>query len=99
MKINWFSNAPWAASGYGVQTKLFAPRLKEAGHEIGITAFYGLEGSVINWNGIQIYPRWAHTKSCICSGVNQWMAFLGNWEALNSIGLSSNNLVTWHTPI
>jgi glycosyltransferase involved in cell wall biosynthesis len=60
MNINWFSNAPWAATGYGVQTKLFAPRLKELGHDIAITAFYGLEGSVINWNGIQIYPRWAH---------------------------------------
>ena len=30
------------------------------GHDVAITAFYGLEGSVINWNGIQIYPRWAH---------------------------------------
>jgi glycosyltransferase involved in cell wall biosynthesis len=60
MKINWFSNAPWAKSGYGVQTMLFAPRLKAAGHDVNITAFYGLEGSVINWNGIQIYPRWAH---------------------------------------
>ena len=60
MKINWFSNAPWAATGYGTQTKLFPPRLKELGHELSITAFYGLEGAIINWNGIQVYPRWAH---------------------------------------
>src|SRR5512143_3412242 len=60
MKINWFSNAPWAATGYGVQTKLFAPRVKALGYDVAITAFYGLEGSVINWSGIQIYPRWAH---------------------------------------
>ncbi len=60
MKINWFSNAPWAATGYGTQTKLFPIRLKELGYDLSITAFYGLEGAVINWNGIQVYPRWAH---------------------------------------
>ena len=60
MKINWFSNAPWAATGYGTQTKLFPTRIKALGYDMAITAFYGLEGSVINWNGIQVYPRWAH---------------------------------------
>lgn len=60
MKINLFSNAPWAATGYGTQIKLFAPRLKAQGHDVSVTAFYGLEGAIINWNGIQVYPRWAH---------------------------------------
>jgi glycosyltransferase involved in cell wall biosynthesis len=60
MKINWFSNAPWAATGYGTQTKLFPPRIQALGHDLSITAFYGLEGAIINWNGIQVYPRWAH---------------------------------------
>jgi hypothetical protein len=33
------SNAPWAASGYGQQTKLFAPRLRDLGHHVAISAF------------------------------------------------------------
>ena len=57
MKISWMSNAPWARTGYGNQTLLFAPRLQKLGHEVAVTAFYGLEGGVLNWNGIKVYPR------------------------------------------
>lgn len=60
MRILWHSNAPWTATGYGVQTRLFAPRLKELGHEVTISAFYGLEGATINWQGIPVYPRAFH---------------------------------------
>lgn len=60
MKINWFSNAPWAKSGYGNQTALMTPRLKALGHEVSITAFYGLEGSPLGWNGMTVYPRGGH---------------------------------------
>lgn len=57
MRINWFSNAMFVGSGYGVQTKLFVPRIKALGHDISITAFYGLEGGILDWNGIPIYPK------------------------------------------
>jgi glycosyltransferase involved in cell wall biosynthesis len=57
MKINFFSNAIWARTGYGNQTALFVPRLRQLGHEMSITAFYGLEGSIINLDGIPVYPR------------------------------------------
>jgi glycosyltransferase involved in cell wall biosynthesis len=61
MRILFDSNSPWAATGYGTQTKLFPARMKSMlGHEMAIMAFYGLEGAIINWNGIPIYPRWAH---------------------------------------
>ena len=60
MKISWVSNAPWARTGYGNQTLLFAPRILKMGHEVQITAFYGLEGGVLNWNGIPVYPRAYH---------------------------------------
>ena len=61
MRILFDSNAPWASTGYGTQTKLFPTRLKEKlGHDVAIMAFYGLEGAIINWNGMPIYPRWAH---------------------------------------
>src|SRR4051812_31423230 len=57
MKISWLSNAPWAPTGYGNQTKVFVPRLQAAGHDLSITAFYGLEGGVLNWGGVQVFPK------------------------------------------
>lgn len=60
MKINWFSNAPWASTGYGNQTRLFVPRLRDMGHEMSITAFYGLQGGTLNVDGIPIFPNGKH---------------------------------------
>lgn len=58
MRISWFSNSAHAPSGYGNQTKLFVPRLHNTlGHRMAITAFYGNEGAIIDWNGIPIYPK------------------------------------------
>lgn len=60
MRISWFSNAPWSCTGYGAQTKLFVPKLKDLGHEMSISAFYGLEGATLNIGGITVYPRGMH---------------------------------------
>ena len=61
MKINWFSNSPWASTGYGNQTKLFVPRIKQLGYEMSITAFYGLQGGIIGWlDGTPVYPNGKH---------------------------------------
>lgn len=56
----WHSNAPWAATGYGVQTRVFTPRIRDLGHEVAISAFYGLEGASIQWNQMTVYPRAFH---------------------------------------
>lgn len=56
MKLLWHSNAPWAATGYGQQTAQVLPRLAAAGHEVACSAFYGLHGSALDWNGIRVYP-------------------------------------------
>lgn len=56
MKILIHSNGPMVPSGYGQQVKLLAPRLKAAGHDVAISAFYGLSGSPILWEGIPIFP-------------------------------------------
>ncbi len=56
MKIIIHSNAPWTPSGYGTQTKLFAPLLAEMGHEVAISAFFGLRGGPLTWEGIKVYP-------------------------------------------
>lgn len=43
-----------------MQLNQVVPRLKAAGHEISIQAFYGHQGSPINWNGVMIYGGGAH---------------------------------------
>jgi glycosyltransferase involved in cell wall biosynthesis len=60
LRILWHSNAPWAATGYGVQTRIFAPRIRDLGHDVAISAFYGLEGSSIKWQGMDVFPRAFH---------------------------------------
>lgn len=60
MGIHWLSNAIWAPSGYGVQTKLFLPRIKALGYSVSSTAFYGLQGQVTNVKGINVFPVGMH---------------------------------------
>lgn len=64
MRISWVSNSPWARTGYGNQTNLFVPRIQGLGHDVQITAFYGLEGGILQWGGpngpIPVYPRGYH---------------------------------------
>jgi glycosyltransferase involved in cell wall biosynthesis len=43
-------------TGYGQQTALLAPRLRDAGHEVAISAFWGLAGGPMEWEGIPVYP-------------------------------------------
>lgn len=56
MRILWWSNAPWCGTGYGVQTALFAPLIRDLGHDVAIGAFHGLLGRPTEWNGIPVYP-------------------------------------------
>ena len=61
MRILWHSNAPWAPTGYGNQTLIFTPKLAADGHEVTISAFYGLEGHSLQWQGdITCLPRGQH---------------------------------------
>lgn len=62
-RILWFSNAPWAATGYGQQTAQVVPRLKKAGHEVAVHAMFGLEGAASSWQGVKVYPRGASAYS------------------------------------
>lgn len=56
MRILFHSVAPWAASGYGNQTSVFAPRLRDMGHDVAISAYWGLEGDILHWDGMPVYP-------------------------------------------
>lgn len=70
MRIHWLSNAPWAPTGYGNQTGLFVPRLKAAGHEMSVTAYYGLEGAVLDLGGIPIMPKGYHVYGADIAAAN-----------------------------
>jgi glycosyltransferase involved in cell wall biosynthesis len=51
----WHSNAPWASTGYGQQTQQFAPRVNQH-YKVGISAFYGLEGARLGFEGMTVFP-------------------------------------------
>ena len=56
LRILWYSNAPFAPTGYGTQTAQVVQRLTKK-HEVAIHAMYGIEGMASIWNGIKLYPR------------------------------------------
>ena len=57
LRILWYSNAPFAPTGYGTQTAQVVQRLIKEKHEVAIHAMYGIEGMASIWNGIKLYPR------------------------------------------
>lgn len=59
-KLILHSNAPWAPTGYGQQTALFAPLLNEQ-YDLTLSANYGLEGAPIVWQGIPVLPGLGQT--------------------------------------
>lgn len=60
MRILWSSNSPWAHTGYGTQTRTTVPQLQALGHQVAISAFYGLQGGKLDWHGVPIYPVLHH---------------------------------------
>jgi FkbM family methyltransferase len=59
VKILWHSVAPWAPTGYGQQTAINAPRIKALGHDVVISAYYGLQGAELMWNGLKVLPSYS----------------------------------------
>jgi len=57
LRIFFNANAPWANSGYAQQVAEILPRMVEAGYAVGISCFYGLEGGILDINGIRCYPK------------------------------------------
>lgn len=46
-----------------MQTALLATRLRDAGHEPAVLAYWGLEGARLDWEGIPVFPRSRHPAS------------------------------------
>jgi glycosyltransferase involved in cell wall biosynthesis len=68
MRLTWLSNAPWAATGYGNQTRHFTKRFIKAGYPVAVLANYGHQGTPINVDGIQVYGQAYHP---FCADVAQ----------------------------
>jgi len=63
MRILWWSNAPWQPTGYGLQTALFTPMIRDADHEVALQAFSGLQGAPSSFEGMIVYPGGQEPKS------------------------------------
>ncbi len=53
----WYSNAAFAQTGYGTQTKQVVSRMLADGHDIAVACNYGLEATSSRWEGIEHLPR------------------------------------------
>lgn len=56
LRVLWASNAPWTKTGYGTQTALGTRALRDLGCEVGVFAFYGMEGAISSADGMIVYP-------------------------------------------
>jgi len=58
---------PGVITGYAIQTRHIVPILKSLGHEIIVSAFAGLFGSRLDYEGIDVFPsdNWGATQSPI----------------------------------
>lgn len=63
MRVMWLSNAPWAGTGYGVQTKYAMEYLPPLGHAFAVACNYGLAGARLEapgpdgGEGVRFYPN------------------------------------------
>ena len=61
LRIMYASNAPWCASGYGIQGRSLLPRLQQLDvvDELAVFAWFGLQGGGTMANGLPSLSGWA----------------------------------------
>jgi glycosyltransferase involved in cell wall biosynthesis len=69
------SNAPWVPTGYGQQTRMLAAGLRDLGHEVAVSAFAGLVGADITWDGMLVMPH-----GQLGFGVDVLIPHIQRWE-------------------
>ena len=91
MKILWKSCHPDMATGYGSQSALLLPRLKELGHDIAVSCTAGQEGHHSFWNGIPVFGHTRYTEMAEDTvggdfeafGADLAITFLCTWRLVN----------------
>jgi len=75
LNVLWASDAPYANSGYSVETALAALRLKDHCN-LALLATFGLHGAVREWEGITVFPGGADNFSndVIGKAARAWQA-------------------------
>ena len=56
LRIFFNSNAPWSSSGYGQQMAELLPLFVRDGYPVAECDYFGLQGGVIQNNGVTHYP-------------------------------------------
>lgn len=57
LRILWHSNAVWARSGYGGQSKINGEAIAQLGHTVHYSANWGLQGSIVDLDAnTKVYP-------------------------------------------
>lgn len=56
MRVDWWSNPPWCATGYAVQTAMWVPRIAALGHDVAISAPFSFSGAPLGWRGFKVLP-------------------------------------------
>lgn len=81
MRILWHGIGPWHKTGYGVQTALFAPLLRDLGHEVAI-AFMGRKGTDDD-------PATAHPSARDALRAGNWEGIPVTGPGLTEFGMPS----------
>lgn len=76
MRVLWHSAAPWTPTGYGTQTALWTRYLRDAGHDVAVSAYYGNPGHATQWEGIPVFPApmEANVDALIRGHAERWRA-------------------------
>lgn len=107
MRLTFYSNAPWAPTGYGTQTAQLTRRLAAAGHDVAIAANYGIVGQGGRWEGMTVYPQGIDTYSNDVlsahhihhtKGQPAWLLTLFDVWVIEAANLAQHHVASW-TPI
>jgi hypothetical protein len=107
LKILWVSNAPWAASGYGSQTRQVGRRLLAAGYEVEFSANDGTrgsamwEGAVVRGSGSDRYSRDKVREDLTRSGADWAIVLYDPWiytDRFNDAFEGIDRVAAWAHP-
>ena len=55
-RVLWHGVAPWEGTGYGQQAGIWCKYLAARGHDVAVSACHGIQGQILTWEGIPVYP-------------------------------------------
>lgn len=86
----------YLTSGYGNQTALFSKRFKEAGFDVALSCFFGLEGGMIEWGGMPCYPTDPSRFGALHIG--DYARHHGGGDASNTVVFTLQDVWTMYSP-